>query len=80
MTLTLEQAQTRLAEILAKVEAGEEIFIGHDIDHPVAKLVAVPGSSRLQRHPDLVGSTKTHDPAGLVSPLPPGEWGDLGES
>lgn len=79
MTVTVEEAQTSLAEILAKAEAGEEILIGRDVTHPLVKLVPVTQTPpRLARHPDLVGSTKTVDPAALVTPLPPEEWGELG--
>ena len=79
MTVTLEEAKTNLERILARAEAGEEVFIGLDAAHPVAKLVPIQAKpSRLTRHPDLAGSTKTHDPAALVHPLPPHEWGDLG--
>ncbi|MEI6784044.1 MAG: transposase family protein [Verrucomicrobiota bacterium] len=45
---------------------------------PVVKLVPLASSrARLTRHPDLIGSTVTHDPAALVQPLPPEEWGEL---
>ena len=79
MTVTLEEAKARLEQILARAEAGEEVLIGPDAAHPVVKLVPICGKpSRLTRHPDLAGSTTTHDRAALVSPLPPEEWGELG--
>jgi antitoxin (DNA-binding transcriptional repressor) of toxin-antitoxin stability system len=78
MTVTLEEAKDSLAQILARAQAGEEVFIGMDLDHPMVKLVPITSTtSRLDRHPDLVGSTTTHDPEALVKPLPPEEWGDL---
>ena len=80
MTVTLEEAKASFAEILARAEAGEEVLIGNDASHPVAKLVPIPAKqSRLARHPDLAGSTKTDDPAALVAPLPHEEWGELGD-
>ena len=80
MTVTLEQAQASLAQYLDKAEAGEEILIGRDLNHPIAKLVSLNAkASRLSRHPELIGSTATHDPAALVNPLPPEEWGELAD-
>ena len=80
MTVTVEEAQARLIQIIARVEAGEEVLIAREPDHPTVKLVAITsGAGRLARHPDLIGSTTTHDPAALVHPLPPEEWGDLAE-
>lgn len=79
MMVTVEEAKISLVQMLAAAEAGEEVLIGPDIGHPVAKLVPIlPKHSRLSRHPDLAGSTTTHDPAALVTPLPPEEWGELG--
>jgi antitoxin (DNA-binding transcriptional repressor) of toxin-antitoxin stability system len=78
MTVTVAEAQTKLAQIIARAEAGEEVFIGREPDHPAVKLVPLaPSHARLSRHPDLIGSTVTHDPAALVQPLPPEDWGDL---
>jgi antitoxin (DNA-binding transcriptional repressor) of toxin-antitoxin stability system len=80
MTLTVAEAQTKLAQIIAQAEAGVEVFLGRDANHPTVKLVRVAArSARLTRHPDLVGSTKTPDPAALLQPLPPEEWGDLAD-
>lgn len=78
MTITVAEAQTRLAQLIAQAEAGEEVFIAREPDHPAVKLVPlVSGGARLTRHPDLIGSTVTRDPAALIQPLPPEEWGDL---
>ena len=80
MTFTIEEAQTKLAQIVAQAEAGEEVLIAKGAQRPTVKLVPLtPGSARLTRHPDLIGSTATHDPAALFRPLPPEEWGDLVE-
>jgi antitoxin (DNA-binding transcriptional repressor) of toxin-antitoxin stability system len=79
MTVTLEEAKVSLEQMLARAEAGEEVLIGPDAAHPLVKLVPICGKpSRLTRHPDLAGSTTTHEPAALINPLPPKEWGDLG--
>ena len=80
MTITVAEAQTKLAQIIAQAEAGEEVFLGREADHPAVKLVPVASvRTRLARHLDLVGSTTTHDPAALVQPLPPAGWGDLAD-
>jgi antitoxin (DNA-binding transcriptional repressor) of toxin-antitoxin stability system len=78
MTVTVEEAQAKFPQIVAKAEAGEEVLIGRQPEQPIAKLVALPPEgARLTRHPDLIGSTVTHDPAALVHPLPPEEWGGM---
>ncbi len=46
ITVNVGEAKTRLSELLAKVEAGEEIIIARD-SHPIAKL------SRLRDENDL---------------------------
>jgi len=80
MTVTVAEAQTNLAQIIARAEAGEEVFIGREPDHPAVKLAPLaPVRARLARHSDLIGSTVTHDPAALVQPLPPEEWGSLAD-
>lgn len=80
MTITVAEAQTKLAQIIAQAEAGEDIFIAREADRPAVKLVPLASARpRLTRHPDLIGSTKTHDPSSLVQPLPPEEWGELAE-
>ncbi len=48
----IEEAQSRLPELLAKLIPGEELFITQD-DHPVAKLIALPRSGIV---PKLGGS------------------------
>ena len=80
MTITVAEAQRKLAQIIAQAQAGEEVFIECEPDHSAVKLVPlVPSRARLARHPDLIGSTVTQDPAALVQPLPPEEWGSLAE-
>lgn len=80
MTVTVEEAKANLPQIIAQAEAGEEVFIARENNHPTVKLVSlITQRSRLAQHPDLIGSTKTLDPDALVKPLPPGEWGDLAD-
>ena len=80
MTVTVAEAQTKLAQIIARAEAGEGVFIAREPDHPAVKLVPLAFcGGQLAWHPDLIGSTVTHDPAALVQPLPPEEWGDLSD-
>ena len=78
MTVTIEEAKVDLARILEQAEAGEEVLIGREPNHPIVKVVLlVAKPSRLTRHPDLIHSTRTHDSVALVNPLPPEEWGQL---
>jgi antitoxin (DNA-binding transcriptional repressor) of toxin-antitoxin stability system len=78
MIVTVEQAQTTLAEIIALAQAGEEVLIESGRDRRGVRLVPFDaGGARLTRHPDLVGSTAIHDPAALLQPLPEEEWGEL---
>jgi antitoxin (DNA-binding transcriptional repressor) of toxin-antitoxin stability system len=80
MMVTVAEAQTKLAQIIAQAEAGEEILIGREAGCPAVKLVPIPAvQTKLERHPDLVGSTTTHDPTALIQPLPPEEWGELAD-
>jgi prevent-host-death family protein len=80
MTVTVEEAQAKLAQIIARAEAGEEVLIAREAQRPTVKLVPLAAEgTRLHRHPDLIGSTTTHDPSALVHPLPPEEWGELAD-
>ena len=91
MTFTVEEAQANLARIIAQAEAGEEVYLGREAGHPTVRLLPIATEAgRLTHHPDLIGSTTTHDPAAqdaltildhesLVQPLPPEEWGDLAD-
>src|SRR5881396_3055292 len=53
-TITLEQAQAHLAELIARMTPGEEVLITKD-EKPVAKLVAQFQETRKPRQP---GSAK----------------------
>ena len=78
MQFTIEEAQADLLRIVGRATAGEEVFILNPRGGVTVQLVPVPaGFSRLTRHPDLIGSTKTLDPEALTKPLPPEEWGGL---
>ena len=80
MTVTVEEAKSSLAQIIARAEAGEEVLIARGAQPPTVKLVPLAAQgARLNRHPELIGSTTTHDPAALIHPLPPEEWGDLAD-
>lgn len=78
MPITIAEAQTKLAQIIAQVEAGEEVYIAREPNHPAVKLVPLAlGGACLTQHPDLIGSTVTHDPAALLQPLSPEERGTV---
>ena len=80
MTLTVEQAQENLPNLIAKAEAGEEVFISANGGNPIVKLIPVrPMPSRLTQHPELKGSLTILDHDALVKPLPAEEWGDLAD-
>lgn len=49
-TVTIHAAKTHLSELIARVEAGEEIIIARR-DKPVVKLVPVEKPARIQRVP-----------------------------
>lgn len=53
-TVTIEEAQAKLAEIIDRLIPGEELIITRD-NHPVAKLVGQPSEARKPRRP---GSAK----------------------
>jgi antitoxin (DNA-binding transcriptional repressor) of toxin-antitoxin stability system len=80
MTVTLEEAQTKLPQIIRQATAGEEVFIVSPAGGPTVKLVpiAVKGS-RLAQHPDLIGSTQVFDEQALTQPLPAEDWAGLAE-
>ncbi len=78
MTVSLEEAQANLAEIVAKAVTGEEVFIATGSGKPVVKLVAVAvNGSRLAQNPQVKGALTILDHEALVKPLPSEEWGEL---
>jgi antitoxin (DNA-binding transcriptional repressor) of toxin-antitoxin stability system len=54
MTITVEEAQSHLAEIIGKLPPGEEVILTRD-DKPVATIKATPVPSR---DPPLLGTLK----------------------
>lgn len=83
MTITIKEAQSKLAEIMDRAASGEEIVIADQGTQSAVKLVPVATASRasrLDRHPDLAGSTHTTDPQALVRPLEKEEWDWMAES
>lgn len=80
MTVTIDEAQSDLARIVSQAVAGEEVVITSGNCGASVRLVPVRTQiSKLSRHPDLIGSTKTLAPQALTQPLPAEEWGDLAE-
>jgi antitoxin (DNA-binding transcriptional repressor) of toxin-antitoxin stability system len=53
-TITVEEAQSRLAEIIEKLPPGEEVVLTRD-DKPVATITATPP---LMREPPVLGTLK----------------------
>jgi antitoxin (DNA-binding transcriptional repressor) of toxin-antitoxin stability system len=53
-TVTIEEAQANLTELIANLQPGEELVITRN-EQPVARLIAQGGSSRQPRQP---GSAK----------------------
>jgi len=49
-TTTIEEAQAHLPILIAKLKPGKELLITQE-DHPVARLVAEPATTRKVRHP-----------------------------
>lgn len=80
MTLTVAEAEGRLAELVKQALAGSEVVIAARPDGAAVKLTPVPElpprrHSRLEQHPRLKGSLIILKPEELVKPLPPEEWG-----
>jgi len=54
MTISIAEAQTKLAQLIAQAEAGEEVFIARSSDHPAGEIGPPWLRPRpLTRHPDL---------------------------
>ncbi|MCI0666137.1 MAG: type II toxin-antitoxin system prevent-host-death family antitoxin [Acidobacteria bacterium] len=59
-TITLQEAQAHLAELIAGLVAGEEVIITQD-DRPVAKLIAERSPARQPRQPgSAIGKLIVH--------------------
>jgi antitoxin (DNA-binding transcriptional repressor) of toxin-antitoxin stability system len=49
-TLTIQEAQARLPDLIHKLQPGEEVVISED-DQPVARLVGAPSNPAASRRP-----------------------------
>lgn len=79
MTLTVAEAEGRMAELVEQAVAGAEVVIASTRPDGAAvkltPLIHPPRQPRLIPHPELVGTLKILRPEELVKPLPPEEWG-----
>jgi prevent-host-death family protein len=66
-TVNVQEAKTRLSELLVRVQKGEEVVIAR-AGTPVARLVAVGAPE-----PRLFGGTALHVPDDFDAPLPEAE-------
>lgn len=80
MTLTVAEAEGRMAELVEQAVAGAEVVIASAQPTGAAvRLTPVTASttgqaSRLDQHPELKGSLIILKPEELVKPLPPEAW------
>jgi antitoxin (DNA-binding transcriptional repressor) of toxin-antitoxin stability system len=81
MTLTVAEAEGRMAELVEQAVAGAEVVIastrpqGAAVRLTPAAASTAAGRSRLEQHAELKGSLIILKPEELVKPLPPEEWG-----
>jgi antitoxin (DNA-binding transcriptional repressor) of toxin-antitoxin stability system len=69
-TVTIHVAKTTLSQLIARVEAGEEIIIALD-KHPVAKLVPIQRAASKRRFGAMRGQARVDD--AFFEPLPEDE-------
>ena len=67
-TVTLEEAQAHLPELIARLQAGEEIVITRD-NQPVAKLTAQSRPNRPPRRPRTLRGTVLYMAPDFNAPL-----------
>jgi prevent-host-death family protein len=67
-TVTLEDAQARLGELIAKLAPGEEVIITRD-EKPVARLVAQPPPTAEPRRPGTLKGTVLYMAPDFDAPL-----------
>ena len=72
-SVTVHKAKTTLSQLIAEVEAGEEIVI-HRGRHPVVRLVPVDAAGRGRRFGALAGRVSLD--AAFFEPLPDDELGE----
>ena len=67
-SITVEQAQATLKELISKLAPGEEVVIT-DNQQPVAKLIATPGTPRKPRQPGTLRGTVLYMAPDFDAPL-----------
>jgi prevent-host-death family protein len=67
-TVSLKEAAGKLAELIARLQAGEEIVIVDD-NRPVARLVSTKGSSTEPRKPGTLAGTVKYMAPDFDAPL-----------
>lgn len=67
-TITVEEAQTKLKELIGNLAPGEEVIIT-DNQRPVAKLVATPASQPKPRQPGTLRGTVLYMAPDFNAPL-----------
>jgi antitoxin (DNA-binding transcriptional repressor) of toxin-antitoxin stability system len=67
-TVSIEEAQAHLPELIDKLRAGEEIVITRD-EHPVAKLTVQAGLKRMPRQPGTLKGTVLYMAPDFNAPL-----------
>jgi prevent-host-death family protein len=68
-TLSIEEAKAKLAELIALLQAGDEVVITSD-NFPVARLVVAAKSGGKPRHPGTPKGTVTYMASDFDAPLP----------
>jgi prevent-host-death family protein len=68
-TVSIEEAKAKLAELIALLQAGDEVVITSD-SFPVARLVAAAKSGGKPRHPGTLKGTVTYMASDFDAPLP----------
>jgi prevent-host-death family protein len=67
-TITLEEAQAKLKDLIDKLAPGEEVVITHN-EQPVAKLVGTPLPLRQPRQPGTLRGTVLYMAPDFDAPL-----------
>ena len=67
-TITIEDAQLRLPQLIEQMQPGEELLIMRD-QEPVARLIAERKSARATRRPGTLRGTVLHMAADFNAPL-----------
>jgi prevent-host-death family protein len=67
-TISVEEAQAKLKELIESLVPGEEVIITEN-QQPVAKLVATPGPQRKTRQPGTLRGTVLSMAADFDAPL-----------